>query len=51
MSTVDDVRAADKRVQAALEAFKKLDPEDAESLRVELQRATDEYAKAIRELE
>ncbi len=51
MSTIDEVRAAEKKVQLVLEMLKIPNAEEPESLRLELQQATDEYAKAIRELE
>ncbi len=51
MSTIDEVRAAEKKVQLVLEMLKIPNAEEPESLRIELQQATDEYAKAIRELE
>jgi len=41
--TIDDVRAAEKRVQVLI-------AEDSDSLNLQLQKATDEYAKAVREL-
>jgi len=50
MSTIDEVRAAEKRVQEILEALKKADAADPDYLGVELQKATDEYARAVREL-
>ena len=50
MSTIDDVRVAEKKVQALLEALKIPNPEEPELLRTELQQATDEYSKAVREL-
>lgn len=50
MSTIEEVRAAEKRVQIVLEALKKADARDANDLSAELQKATDEYARAVREL-
>lgn len=50
MSTIQEVRVAEKRVQDALEALKQVDPNDSELLSRQLQDATDEYAKAVREL-
>jgi hypothetical protein len=50
MSTIDDVRAAEKRVQKIAEALKKAGARDPNNLAAELQRATDDYAKAVREL-
>jgi hypothetical protein len=50
MSTIEEVRAAEKKVQKILDALKKVDARDAEDLSAELTKATDEYAKAVREL-
>lgn len=51
MSTMEEVRAAKKRVQDVLEALTKAEAKDPKCLCVELQRATDEYASAVRKLE
>jgi hypothetical protein len=37
-------------VQEVLDALKKADAQDANDLSAELQKATDEYARAVREL-
>ncbi len=55
MSTIDEVRAADRKVQELLEALKlealKNETMDERGqLSIQLQQATDEYAKAVREL-
>jgi hypothetical protein len=50
MSTIDEVRAAEKKVQEILDALKKAGPQDPHHLRTELKNATDEYARAVREL-
>ncbi|HZW91823.1 MAG TPA: hypothetical protein VFF64_02525 [Candidatus Eremiobacteraceae bacterium] len=50
MSTIEEVRAAEKKVQKVLDALKKADARDAEDLSADLTKATDEYAKAVREL-
>jgi len=50
MSTIEEVRAAETRVQKVLEALKKADARDANDLSAELRNATDEYARAVREL-
>ena len=50
MSTMDKVRVAEKRVQRVWDALKKADAEDQNGLREELMKATDEYARAAREL-
>jgi len=50
MSTIEEVSAAEKKVQKVLDALKKADARDANDLSAELQKATDEYARAVREL-
>lgn len=50
MSTIDELRAAEKRVQEITEAIKRAAAEDQDRLGIELQKATDEYARLIREL-
>lgn len=50
MSTIEEVRAAEKRVQELLDALKKAGAEDPNNLASELKSATDEYARAVREL-
>jgi len=50
MSTIEQVRAAEKRVQTALEALKKAPADCPSSLSAELAKATDEYARLVREL-
>lgn len=50
MSTIEEVRAAETRLQQVLDALKKADAQDSNDLSGELQRATDEYARAVREL-
>ena len=50
MSTIQDVRAAEKKVQEILDALKNAGASDPENLMQKLARASDEYAKAIREL-
>jgi hypothetical protein len=44
------VRAAEKKVQEILDALKNAVASDPENLRQKLVSASDEYAKAIREL-
>jgi hypothetical protein len=51
MSTIQDVRAAEKKVQEVLETLKKADAQDPNHLSVELRNATDEYARAVRGLD
>jgi hypothetical protein len=50
MSTIEEVRAAEKKVQELLDALKKAGAKDPNNLSVELKNATDEYARAVREL-
>lgn len=51
MSTMEEVRAAEKRVQEILEALKHTGAEDPNHLCADLQQATEHYAAAVRELE
>ena len=51
MSTIEDVRAAEKKVQEVLDALKKADPQDLNHLSAELRNATDHYARAVRGLD
>jgi hypothetical protein len=50
MSTIEEVRAAEKRVQEVLKALKKAGAQDPNHLNDELRNATDDYARAVREL-
>ncbi len=50
MSTIEEVRTAEKRVQEVLDALKKAGAKDPNNLALELKSATDEYARAVREL-
>ena len=50
MSTIEEVRAAEKKVQEVLEALKKAGAQYPNDLGTELKNATDEYARAVREL-
>jgi hypothetical protein len=50
MSAIEEVRAAETRVQKVLDALKKTDARDPNHLSDELKNATDEYARAVREL-
>jgi hypothetical protein len=50
MSTIEEVRAAEKKVQEVLGALKKTGAQYANDLGTELKNATDEYARAVREL-
>lgn len=50
MSTIEEVRAAETKVQEVWDALKKAEVEDLNHLSDELRKATDEYARAVREL-
>lgn len=50
MSTIHDVRAAEKKVQEILDALRNAGASDPENFRQKLVSARDEYAKAVREL-
>ncbi len=50
MSTLQEVRAAEKRVEKVLEALNLDAAEDPNHLSEDLRNATDEYARAVREL-
>ena len=50
MSTIEEVRAAETRVQKVLDALKKAGAQDPNHLADELLKASDEYARAVREL-
>lgn len=50
MSTIEDVRAAEEKVQIILEALTRESASDSDNLRQQLRAATDDYAKAVREL-
>jgi hypothetical protein len=51
MSTIEEVRAAEKKVQEVLNALNKVDAQDCNHLGAELKYATDEYARTVRELD
>ena len=50
MSTIEEVRAAEKKVQRVVDALKEAGAQDPNHLRAELINATDEYARLVREL-
>jgi len=50
-STIGEVRAAEARVDQILAKLRDAGTTDSENLSEQLKRATDEYAKAVRELE
>lgn len=51
MSTMEDVRTADRRLEELLERLKRVGADDPDNLFGQLRQARDEYAKVIRELE
>ena len=50
MSTIDEVRAAEKKLQEVLETLNKTGAQYPDHLSTELKKATDDYARAVREL-
>lgn len=50
MSTIEDVRLAEERLKAVLEAMSKGGTNTSSSLSQELITASEEYTKAVREL-
>jgi hypothetical protein len=50
MSTIEEVRKAEQRVEKVLEALKRAGAQDPNYLSDELRNATDEYARAVREI-
>jgi hypothetical protein len=50
MSTIEEVRAAEKKLQEVLEALRQAGAQDPNLLGTELKKATDDYARAVREL-
>jgi hypothetical protein len=50
MSSIEDVRASEKKVKEVLGALAKAEAQDQNYLNNELRNATDEYARAVREL-
>ena len=50
MSSIQEVQAAEKKVQAVLRELKKTDLTSRDDLHQQLARATDEYVKAIADL-
>lgn len=51
MANISDVRAAEKRLQEILDAFKDADSHELDRLGTELRSVSDEYMRAIQELE
>lgn len=50
MSTIQELREAEKKVKEVLEALKNCGAHYPDELTLELQKSTDEYARAVREL-
>ena len=50
MSTIEEVRAAEERVQMLVAALGHAPAHDPNRLADELRKVTDEYARAVREL-
>jgi hypothetical protein len=50
VSTIEDVRTAERKMQEILDALKRAGADDPENLKQKLMSASDEYAKAVREL-
>ena len=50
VSTIEEVRTAEKRVQKAVDALRKAPAQDPNHLADELKKATDDYARLVREL-
>lgn len=50
MSTIEEVRIAEKKVKKLLDEIKKTDTHEPNRLGAELINATDEFARAVREL-
>lgn len=51
MSTINQVRAAEEKMKTLLDGLKTSNEADPNYLGTELKSASDEYARAIRELE
>jgi signal transduction histidine kinase len=51
MSTIHEVRAAEEKMKNVLEALKTAKAEEPNYLDTELKCASDEYTRAVRELE
>jgi len=51
MSTIQEVRAAEAKMKSVLDALKTAKAEEPNYLHTELECASDEYTRAVRELE
>lgn len=51
MSTIDEVRAAEKKLLELMKALRKTGAYDPGNLSTQVKSASDEYARAVRELD
>ena len=51
MSTIEEVRAAEKKLQELVNALRKSGANDPDNLNIQVMKASEEYARAVRELE
>jgi len=51
MSTIEEVRAAEKKLQVLVNALRKAGANDPDNLNTLVMNASQEYARAVRELE
>ena len=51
MCTINEVRAAEEKMQTIMDGLKTSNTEDPNYLGTELKSASDEYARVVRELE
>lgn len=50
MSTIEEVRATEKKLQELVNALRRASAQDPDNLSAQLKTASDEYARAVREL-
>ena len=51
MSTIEEVKVAERKVQELVNALRTAGADDPNNLSAQLKDATDEYARAVRELD
>ena len=51
MSTIEEVRAAEKKLQELVNALRKAAANDPDNLNIQVRNASEEYARAVHELE
>jgi hypothetical protein len=51
MSTIEEVRAAEKKLQELVNALRKAGANDPDNLNIKVMHASEEYARAVHELE